>query len=95
MDKIFILLSGLVSLYFILHACFVYYKIYVQKKVDLSKYEKVVKVVGPLLLILAILNYYQGYKAQEDEELYDQILYEVQSEYEDQNYDYGSGEYNY
>ena len=46
---------------------------------ELSKYEKVVKFVGPILAVLAALNYYQGYKSQEDEELYDQILYEEQS----------------
>ncbi len=94
MDKILILMQAAITLYFVVHACFVYYKIYVQKKVELSKYEKVVKFVGPILAVLAALNYYQGYKSQEDEELYDQILYEEQSNYEDQNYDYGSGEYN-
>ena len=56
MDKILILIQAAITLYFVVHACFVYYKIYVQKKVELSKYEKVVKFVGPILAVLADLN---------------------------------------
>lgn len=63
------------------------------KKKELSKYEKVVKVVGPVLAIFAALNYAQNAQRESDEELYEQYLYEEQSNYEDQYYDYGSGEY--
>ena len=98
MDKIFLVVIGLVNFFFIVYALVLYiltgYDKYSKgiKRVH-GNFQKIVMVVGPLLLVYNIINYALFQSGESDQEAYDRILYEEQSAYEDANYDYGSGTY--